>query len=421
MPLTLYNGGIQLGFLLFLLVFFLMNTTISFVFQSNTKSYKNQDIKRQEFRTSFPWPPIKIYAYPNNSHHADECLNPPEYPGRYQDETGFWFQRMLEPTVHHQILESPVYTNNSEEADFFYVPHYAKMCAGIDDSRWHEIDTYLNSHGHYLQRYSSIDHFIMYSSPNYMDKPADRAIYTDQAPMIGVLDFKCFKMNQKIWTAARSALLPFITLKNENYSKRLSGRDNLVYVAMSTSARGLRHKSASLRQSIQELLKDIPHSNITVIDRHSITDFRSIILQVPNIMGQSDYCIVPPGDAPSSKRFYDAIAALCIPILISDYFMLAFENIPVDYEQALIQIPERGVEDLPQILRMQTPALTEKRREYLKDVKRMMTWGYKDPPKPGEALWMLTWAIYDRHRMIEPYLNNELTGFDDDPPIPFSP
>ena len=46
------------------------------------------------------WPPLKIYVYPKNKYHTDDCLYPPEMPNRYINETNYWFQRMLEPTVH---------------------------------------------------------------------------------------------------------------------------------------------------------------------------------------------------------------------------------------------------------------------------------------------------------------------------------
>jgi hypothetical protein len=42
-------------------------------------------------------------------------------------------------------------------------------------------------------------------------------------------------------------------------------------------------------------------------------------------------------------------------------------------------------------------------------------WNYEEKPKSGEALWTLSWALYDKYRMIAPYLNNEMTGDDIDP------
>jgi hypothetical protein len=41
-------------------------------------------------------------------------------------------------------------------------------------------------------------------------------------------------------------------------------------------------------------------------------------------MTRSTFCLVPNGDSPPSSRLYLAIAAGCIPVLISDAFEGAF-------------------------------------------------------------------------------------------------
>lgn len=43
---------------------------------------------------------------------------------------------------------------------------------------------------------------------------------------------------------------------------------------------------------------------------------------------QATFCIVPPGDAPSSKRLYSVIAAGCIPVIVADEFVLPFPFLP---------------------------------------------------------------------------------------------
>ena len=59
------------------------------------------------------------------------------------------------------------------------------------------------------------------------------------------------------------------------------------------------------------------------------------------------------------------------------------------------------------------------KRSKLEHIKKMFTWDYKERPRDGEALWLLSWALYDKNRMLEPYKNNEMTGFDDDPDFEF--
>ena len=75
------------------------------------------------------WPPLKLYVYPSSPYHTDDCLYPKNMPNQYTNETHYWFQRMLEPTVHRQFLESPILTNDPEKADIylFFIPLFTRV------------------------------------------------------------------------------------------------------------------------------------------------------------------------------------------------------------------------------------------------------------------------------------------------------
>ena len=61
----------------------------------------------------------------------------------------------------------------------------------------------------------------------------------------------------------------------------------------------------------------------------------------PNITGReqsiqgmqnSEFCLHPAGDTPTSCRLFDAISSLCIPVIVSDNIELPFEGM-VDYSK----------------------------------------------------------------------------------------
>lgn len=361
------------------------------------------------------WPPLKVYVYPKEKYHTDDCLYPPEMPNRYINETNYWFQRMLEPTIHKQLLQSPLYTDNPNEADMFLIPHYSRMCSGLDGGkRWDDIPNYLSKHGNYLNRYSSVDHFIIHSVPHYGDKPADKAISIDKAPIIGLLDFKTALLKKSPWKFARSMVLPFITQMRELSLNRK--RSISAFVAMATSSQGLAGKSAQIRQRIESELNNVPHTKVITIVRNNYNSFRAAMGSLSDYMTKSKYCVVPPGDAPSSKRFFDSVQHLCIPLLISDYYVLPFEDVPIDYAGSIIHFPSRQIENnLSTLLKSITPEEYNKQKNALKTTKERFTWDYKLPPKVGQGLWTFSWALYDRHSMMKPYLNNELTNDEGDP------
>eukprot|EP01038_Epipyxis_sp_PR26KG_P011865 gene11865-15877_t len=53
----------------------------------------------------------------------------------------------------------------------------------------------------------------------------------------------------------------------------------------------------------------------------------------------ADYCLSIRGDTASSKRLFSAIEAECIPVIISDWIILPYENI-IDYSKFIIRFPE---------------------------------------------------------------------------------
>lgn len=360
------------------------------------------------------WPPLKVFIYEEDPYHSTDCLYPPELPNRYVNTTGFWWQRMLEPVVHHQFLYSPIRTENPAEADIFIIPHYSRMCSGLDgNKRWNNIEKYMNKKGKYFKRYSSVDHFIMHSVPHYGDKPADIAVSMDKAPIIALLDFKLSKIKQSPWTVARSLIVPFITenaADSYNYARNVS-----LFVAMSTSTKGLKASSAVLRQHIEQQMTGIPNSLLYVINRKNYSTFKEAVTTLPTWMSHSDMCVVPPGDAPSSKRFYDAISHYCIPYMLADYFLLPYEDIYVEYEKCMRQLSSRRVDEMSANFNAITKQEIKTMKRNLKEVKRRFTWNYEEKPKTGEALWTLSWALYDKMQMLKPYENNEMTGDDLDP------
>ena len=404
---------------IFIIIAFIAHIFIQFF------KYTNPTINETTFEYQSPqddlrWPPLKIFIYPKKKYHTDDCLYPPELPNRYINESNYWFQRMLEPTVYFQFLTSPLVTNDPYESDIFFIPHFSRMCSGLpgdNGRRWLDIPAYLNETGGFFERYGQVDHLIMHSVPQYGDKPADNAVMSSRSPIIALLDFKVTKMKSNPWTYAKSMLVPFITIPLNKSDIYENNRNISVFVAMSTSTKGLRARSAELRQVIENMLLNVSYSKVLTIVRNNYTSFRFAIDNLYTFMTSSNLCIVPPGDAPSSKRFYDAINALCIPYLISDYFYLPFEGSAFDYNEFIFQHSSKKIYLLADYLNdliVNKKKLIQKKREKLKLMKERFTWNYKEPPKKGQALWMMAWSLYDKHRMIKPYLNNEMTGYEND-------
>ena len=57
-------------------------------------------------------------------------------------------------------------------------------------------------------------------------------------------------------------------------------------------------------------------------------------------MRTSKFCLHPAGDTPSACRLFDAIASICVPVVVSDDIELPFED-ELDYTRFSIFVPLR--------------------------------------------------------------------------------
>ena len=76
-----------------------------------------------------------------------------------------------------------------------------------------------------------------------------------------------------------------------------------------------------IRQRIIDLFQDRKDSIIHAVD--TVKDFVSLE-EVAQVMGKSKFCLIPRGRSAWTTRFYDAWSAGCVPVVISDYWVLPF-------------------------------------------------------------------------------------------------
>ncbi|XP_062227491.1 probable arabinosyltransferase ARAD1 [Phragmites australis] len=86
-----------------------------------------------------------------------------------------------------------------------------------------------------------------------------------------------------------------------------------------------RHRGGLVREKLWDLLGNEP-------DIVMEEGFPNAIGREQSIKGMptSEFCLHPAGDTPTSCRLFDAIASLCIPVIVSDEVELPFEGM-IDY------------------------------------------------------------------------------------------
>lgn len=67
-------------------------------------------------------------------------------------------------------------------------------------------------------------------------------------------------------------------------------------------------------------------------------------------MDDSRFCIIPRGNTPWTRRFFDAVVRGCIPAVLSDPIAFPFERL-LDFRQMTIKLPEQWLDQLADELR----------------------------------------------------------------------
>lgn len=140
-------------------------------------------------------------------------------------------------------------------------------------------------------------------------------------------------------------------------TKRLS-------VCLEASSHTSKGKANKLGNKLARVLRTHPGAMVRLVEPKRMT--RSLLCGSRRRMRTCHFCLVPRGITPSSRRFYEAIAAKCIPVLLSDSFVLPYEGDanaasaratgsggllpPRAIDSFVLRVPEASVDELPKLL-----------------------------------------------------------------------
>lgn len=89
-------------------------------------------------------------------------------------------------------------------------------------------------------------------------------------------------------------------------------------------------------------------------------------------MHTSKFCLHPAGDTPSACRLFDAIVSLCVPVIVSDYVELPFEDV-IDYRKIAVFVDTNSAVKPGYLSTLLSRVSTERILEFQQELKKVFS------------------------------------------------
>ncbi|KAH6763641.1 Exostosin family protein [Perilla frutescens var. frutescens] len=316
---------------------------------------------------------------------ADDALL--KYPGNQHSAEWYLFSDLNRPS--EERIDSPVTrVMDPEQADLFYVPFFSSLSLVAnpirsnvspdrtvvysDEQTQESLMDWLEEQV-YWKRNNGWDHVIICQDPNALYKVIDRV----KNGVLLVSDFGRLARTQA--SLVKDVIMPYShRINTYKGDAGLENRNSLLFFM------GNRYRKEGGK--IRDLLFQLLENEEDVIIKHGAQSRESRRAATQG-MHTSKFCLHPAGDTPSACRLFDAIVSLCVPVIVSDYIELPFEDV-IDYRKIAIFVDSNTAVkpgNLVRLLRKVSPQkILEFQNELLK-VKRYFE--YEDPNGTVKEIW----------------------------------
>ncbi|KAL3523049.1 hypothetical protein ACH5RR_015883 [Cinchona calisaya] len=357
------------------------------LFRSRENVAKEVKIYMYDLPRKFTYGVIESYdksrgAQPKND---DSLL---KYPGNQHSAEWYLFKDLNRPS-HERVDSAVTRVDDPEEADLFYVPFFSSLSLVVnlnrpgtliehpavlysDEEMQESLIEWLENQ-EYWKRNNGWDHVFICQDPNALYKVVDRV----KNGVLLVSDFGRLTRDQGSFV--KDVILPYSHRINSYLGDiGAENRDKLLFFM------GNRYRKEGGK--VRDLLFQILENEKDVIIKHGAQS-RESRREATKGMHTSKFCLHPAGDTPSACRLFDAILSLCIPVVVSDYVELPFEDV-IDYRKVAIFVDSNTAVKPGYLVKLLRSVNTHRILEFQRNLYEVKHYfEYEDPNGTVKEIW----------------------------------
>ncbi|KAJ8472213.1 hypothetical protein OPV22_026556 [Ensete ventricosum] len=314
------------------------------------------------------------------------------YPGHQHSAEWWLLSDLARPPTARSPNSALQLTLDPEEADLFYVPFFSSLSLVVnpirpggsdiaggggstaysDEGTQEELVEWLEGQEHW-RRNRGRDHVIVCQDPNALYRVIDRV----RNAVLLVSDFGRLRADQA--SLIKDVILPYShRINSYKGDVGVEGRHSLLFFM----GNRYRKEGGKVRDTLFQILED----EKDVVIKHG-TQSRESRRMATQGMHSSKFCLHPAGDTPSACRLFDAIVSLCIPVIVSDYIELPFEDV-INYKKIAIFVDTISAVKPGYLVSKIRKVSNERILQYQKELK-MVKWyfEYENPNGTVNEIW----------------------------------
>ncbi|XP_059650077.1 probable glycosyltransferase At5g03795 [Cornus florida] len=320
---------------------------------------------------------FKVYIYPEGDPNT-YYQTPRKLSGKYASE-GYFFQN---------IRDSRFRTDDPDRAHLFFVPISCHKMRGKGVS--HEnmaiiVQNYvqnLTSKYPYWNRTLGADHFFV--TCHDVGVRATKGHKLLEKNSIRVV---CSASYDGGFVPHKDVALPHVM---QPFTLRAGGNDK-------ENRRTLGFWAGLRNSKVRETLVDLWKNETELRINSNIVNGTAGQLVYKKIFYTSKFCICPGGFKVNSVRLADSIHYGCVPVILSNYYDLPFNDI-IDWRKFSVVLNERDVYQLKDILKGIPDSEFIALHNNLVKVQKHFQWN--NPPVKYDAFHMVMYSLWLRHHVI---------------------